>query len=192
MQQKIFNFIFRVLRHIAPQAVSAYQTDIEQKALLQCDIARLEFQRKVNENKYADLIGKRVIVFGNNQSDPLFGYLEYLQNLNNDANYFPVIYDVLNKEHVVSFGVVMPYNLERLTMLTQLTPSQRWDFVNNVIGYYNYESYKCAETEEQSLTKYTDLVQALESCGFTKAQTFEEYIHPEPKLFETVASTTNS
>ena len=149
----------------------------------------------INTFYYNDLIDQRVIVFGNEESDPIVGYLVRLENLGHDkGSILPIIYNVLTGESLITFGKVVPFTNTRLKVLVTMSPSERWDMVEcfNKMGRYKdfttaaltvhsvdngTSSFmmRYADINQITLLTYTEFLSRLFDCGFDRHYNFTDY-----------------
>ena len=177
MKQFIFNILFGFLNMFARDSVDKHNQRMINigKEIGKNDV-RDEHTRFYSY--YLDnLIGKKIIVFGNDKQNPIVGYVVRTENNGKGSSDLPVVYDVITKQFFLTFGKVIPFTNTRLKVLTFMSPGERWDLVEcyNCMG--RSEDFKIAThvNDDNNLLTFTEIKEKLIDLKFFEHETFEEY-----------------
>lgn len=81
--------------------------------------------RRLSQEQWID---KQVIIISNEWVDPFIGTVIGLEDFGRNEAHL-VVKDSLTGETVISFGKVIPFSIDNLKALTQMTPWVRWEIL---------------------------------------------------------------
>jgi hypothetical protein len=123
-----------------------------------------------------EMVGERVIVFGNDWCDLRVGYVTDFDGS------IPVIFDVLSSQTFLTFGKVVYYTPERLKLFLSMTPQQRWDLVMALhADYRTKEDFGLKEDKGVTLMAPDAVLFKLDRAGFAIYPKWEEFHNAKVK-----------
>jgi hypothetical protein len=87
-----------------------------------------EERAKIRRFEKEQLLNKKVIIISNEWEDPIVGEVVRLEDFDHGEG-FPVVRNAITNQQLICFGKVVPFSVEGLKALVQMSPWTRWEIL---------------------------------------------------------------